>query len=60
MTNDFLNEHDLVHIKQGGILNPTIDVVFKALFGNIGSENITSRFLESILKRKISTIDLSR
>lgn len=47
-------------IKNNGILPPTIDVVFKALFGEVGSENITSRFLESILQRKIETLDLSR
>ena len=47
-------------IKNNDILLPTIDVVFKALFGEVGSEKITSRFLESILQRKIETLDLSR
>lgn len=64
MSNNYLNlsidNHDLSHVKQGGVLKPTIDVVFKALFGEVGSESITSRFLESILKRKITTLDLSR
>lgn len=55
-----LTYEDLAVIKNNGILHPTIDVVFKALFGEVGSENITSRFLESILQRKIETLDLSR
>lgn len=55
-----LTDGDLAVIKNNGILHPTIDVVFKALFGEVGSENITSRFLESILQRKIETLDLSR
>lgn len=55
-----LTDAELAPIKNNGILHPTIDVVFKALFGEVGSENITSRFLESILQRKIETLDLSR
>lgn len=42
------------------MLSPKIDVVFQALFGEIGSEKITKKFLESILKEKITEIDLSK
>ena len=42
------------------ILPPTLDVVFQALFGEVGSEKITTRFLELILKTKIENIDLSK
>lgn len=55
-----LTDEERSSIKNNGVLLPTIDVVFKALFGEVGSENITSRFLESILQRKIKTLDLSR
>lgn len=55
-----LTDEERSFIKNNGVLLPTIDVVFKALFGEVGSENITSRFLESILQRKIETLDLSR
>ena len=40
--------------------SPKLDVVFQALFGEIGSENITKRFLENILETKIKSVDLSR
>ena len=42
------------------LLSPKLDVVFQALFGEIGSEKITTKFLESILKRSISSIDLDK
>ena len=42
------------------LLSPKIDVVFQVLFGEIGSERITKRFLESILEQKIDSIDLSK
>ena len=42
------------------ILSPKIDIVFQALFGEVGSERITKRFLESILNEKIESIDLSQ
>ena len=38
--------------KEIKILSPKLDVVFQALFGEIGSERITKGFLESILKKK--------
>ena len=42
------------------LLSPKLDVVFQALFGEVGSEAITKRFLENILERKINSVDLSR
>ena len=41
-------------------LSPKLDVVFQPLFGEIGSEYFTSRFLETILNEKINSIDLSK
>ena len=41
-------------------LSPKLDVVFQALFGDVGNESITKGFLETILERKIDSIDLSR
>lgn len=40
-------------------LSPKLDVVFQALFGEVGSEAVTSRFLKNILKQDITNIDLS-
>ena len=42
------------------ILSPKLDIVFQALFGEVGSERITKKFLESILNEKIESIDLSQ
>lgn len=42
------------------LLSPKLDVVFQALFGEVGNERITKDFLESILKKKIEKIDLSK
>ena len=41
-------------------LSPKLDVVFQTLFGEVGNESITKGFLETILERKIDSIDLSR
>ena len=41
-------------------LSPKLDVVFQALFGEIGSERITKNFLETILNKRIEKIDLSK
>ena len=41
-------------------LSPKLDVVFQALFGEVGSERITKSFLETILNQKIEKIDLSK
>ena len=35
---------------------PKMDIIFQAIFGEVGSENITKDFLEKILKRKIEKI----
>lgn len=45
--------------KENIILSPKLDVVFQSLFGEVGNENITKRFLEAILNKKIESIDLS-
>ncbi len=42
------------------LLNPKLDVVFQALFGEEGSERITKAFLEKILDTKIDTIELNQ
>ena len=42
------------------VLSPKLDVVFQALFGEIGCERITRGFLKSILQEEISEIDLSQ
>ena len=41
------------------LLNPKLDVVFQALFGEEGSEEITKSFLEEILEVKILKIQLN-
>ena len=46
--------------KEKKLLSPKLDVVFQALFGEVGNEEITKDFLEKILKRKIEEIDLSK
>ena len=42
------------------LLSPKLDVVFQALFGEVGNERITKEFLEAILERKIEEVDLSK
>ena len=39
---------------------PKMDIIFQAIFGEVGSENITKDFLEKILKRKIEKISLDK
>ena len=46
--------------KEKKLLSPKLDVVFQALFGEEGNEEITKGFLEAILKEKIKKIDLSK
>ena len=41
------------------LLSPKLDVIFQALFGEVGNERITKKFLEAILDRKLEEIDLS-
>ena len=42
------------------LLSPKLDVVFQALFGEIGSEKITTSLLKAILKQNIENIDLNQ
>ena len=42
------------------LLSPKLDVVFQVLFGEVGSERITKKFLEAILDKKLEEVDLSR
>ena len=39
---------------------PKMDIIFQAIFGEVGSENITKDFLEKILKRNIEKISLDQ
>ena len=39
---------------------PKMDIIFQAIFGEVGSETITKDFLEKILKRKIEKISLDQ
>ena len=41
------------------LLSPKLDIIFQALFGEIGSERITKKFLEAILDKTLEEIDLS-
>ena len=41
--------------KKFKLLSPKIDVVFQALFGEVGNERITKKFLENIMNRKIES-----
>ena len=42
------------------LLDLTNDVVFQALFGEVGNERITKKLLENILNEKIESVDLSQ
>ena len=42
------------------ILSPKIDVVFQALFGEVGSEKITKDFLRSILGEEVQDVNLEQ
>ena len=42
------------------LLSPKLDVVFQRLFGEVGSEKITKRFVEKILGEEIDQVDLSK
>lgn len=50
------NVKGMMHI--GNLLEPTVDYVFKRIFGHIGSEKITSKFLSDILDEKIENVNL--
>ena len=45
--------------KRRKLLSPKLDVIFQALFGEVGNERITKKFLEAILDRKLEEVDLS-
>ena len=47
-------------VKQASLelLNIKTDYVFKRIFGHVGNEEITKDFLSSILKEKVSKIEL--
>jgi len=49
-----------LQFKQNKTLSPKLDIIFQAIFGEVGSEKVTKRFLEAILKEKINEIDLSK
>ena len=46
--------------KNINLLSPTNDAVFQVLFGELGSEEITKGFLESVLNEPITNVDLSQ
>ena len=48
----------MVNIAKNKIYLPTNDFIFKKLFGSTGSEKITKNLVESIIGRKIGSIDL--
>mgnify|MGYP004554416955 FL=1 len=58
------NEKGLNNTNQGKKktkkLSPKLDIIFEAIFGEVGSERITKDFLEKILKRKIEKIELDK
>ena len=58
------NERELNKINQGKKktkkLSTKLDIIFQAIFGEVGSERITKDFLEKILKRKIEKIELDK
>ena len=49
----------MIQEKNKKTLSPKLDVVFQALFGEIGNERITKAFLQEILKEKIDKIELN-
>ncbi len=53
-----MQEESKNETKAKKILSPKIDVVFQALFGEVGSEKITKDFLESILDEIIYDVNL--
>ena len=49
----------MVQEKNKKTLSPKLDVIFQALFGEVGNERITKAFLQEILKEKIDKIELN-
>lgn len=59
MSKENLNSSQNLGLKRK-ILSPKLDIVFQALFGEVGSEKITGRFLKSILHQEVTEVDLSQ
>ena len=57
ITKDYSKNPDIEKLVEKSLL-PTNDVIFHCLFGQVGSEQITKRFIEKVLKRDIGEIDL--
>ena len=55
-----MNQKEPQTKEKAKLLSPKLDVVFQALFGEVGSERITKKFLEAILDKKLEEVDLSR
>ena len=55
-----MNQKETKTKEKAKLLSPKLDVVFQALFGEVGSERITKKFLEAILDKKLEEVDLSR
>ena len=47
-------------MEENKLLSPKIDVVFQALFGEVGNEEVTKALLKVILKQKIEEINLNQ
>ena len=59
---DLINESQINKSKKKDdkkTLSPKVDYIFQKLFGEVGSENITTDLLETILEKNIKEIDLS-
>ena len=55
-----MEEKNILNHKQDTkLLSPKLDIIFQTLFGEIGSERITKKFLEAILDKTLEEIDLS-
>ena len=53
-------KHEQTKENETKMLSPIIDVVFQALFGEVGCEKITKKFIEAILDKNIEEVDLSQ
>jgi len=60
MSKKISNQKNGLNSKEKRLLSPKLDVVFQALFGEVGNEKITAKFLECILHRKITEIELNQ
>ena len=58
-----MNQEESENVEKGKgrkLLSPKLDVIFQALFGEVGNETITKDFIEAIIERKIEEVDLSK